>query len=216
MNQKYRFPVDASSTAYTLSELVGVVSQNVFNRKKLWLNLKHPISEWVHTSPNFYAVGNSAYVNEHYLLAGLKTVDVLVADESGDYYGKAQQTGRMFRLVKRVYAAATNYETDVQEALKKAGAEDLEGVLTNLGNEKQKQLPSIADLLAIPGAAILAASLMPTVLTVTAIEALAKNSRFYGTIRSLRQTSSALLLSCIATAMTGKNMVDYNRPRYRY
>ena len=138
--QAFRFPVDKSSTAYKASELFGVISQNIINPKKLWPNIRHPISEWIHTAHHFYALDEAEgaiYLNEHYFFSKFTTVDVLRPNENGDYYGKAELTGRMFSLVRRIYAKEPEYKHQLADVLQSEGITDgLEAVLDGVGKLK--------------------------------------------------------------------------------
>ena len=128
----FRIPVDTTSTAYTIPELVGVISQNYFNRRKLWLNIVHPIAEWLHTAHKFYKVDEKGlYINEHYLLGRLTTVDILRTNENGDYYGKAEETGKMFTLLRRVYAN-NGFRTVVKETLMSENVGGIESILDGI------------------------------------------------------------------------------------
>lgn len=204
MPQPYRFPADTSLTAYTLPELIRVIGQNIFNRRKLWKNIRHPVSEWLHTGHNFYETG-SVYINEHYLSSGLKTVDVLVADESGDYYGKAQHAREMFRLLQRVYATSSSFKPQLQHALELIGTGSIDTIIANIGNRKEEEKPKFHLLLSLGFSVWVATGIATTPVFAVFELATKKWPEWHNAFRGMRRVSGELATYGLATIITGRD-----------
>lgn len=98
---------------------------NIFHPKKLARNLRHPISEVLHTCHKQYPIGEDGlHVVEHRLFGKLVTVDVVKEDRFVNgvggrlqqlfrpdfYYGYGDYFPHPFQLIERTYVNGTVFD----------------------------------------------------------------------------------------------------------